>query len=100
VPFDRFTKEGIMRLVHLSILSAIAVCGGCGRPSPSPASSETQLRLAVEKGIARRLEATRAKDINAFMAEIPDDMVLEDGAGGRPGRRLALVWQRADVAGP
>lgn len=50
---------------------------GCAGPS-----DESVARSDIESVIARGVEATRAQDIDAYMALIPGDAVLRDGAGG------------------
>lgn len=39
-------------------------------------------RAAIATEASRAAEATRTKDIDAYMAQIPDDMDLSDGRGG------------------
>jgi ketosteroid isomerase-like protein len=51
--------------------------------SPNPGSSEAQARTAIEAAIARSLAATRNKDIDAFMASIPDNWSVVDSDGKR-----------------
>lgn len=54
------------------ILSAMA----CARPS-----HESKARADIGAVLARGVEATRTRDINTYMALIPEDAVLRDGAG-------------------
>lgn len=51
------------------------------------------VRASIEQSIARSVEATRAEDIDAYMAEIPEDFVLYDESGAI----VSHEQQRADV---
>jgi ketosteroid isomerase-like protein len=51
--------------------------------SPNPASPEAEARNAIESAISRSLAATRNKDIDAFMASIPENWSVVDGDGHR-----------------
>jgi len=63
--------------IAVTPLAALAVIGACSR-EPAKENDRNQIQAALD----RSAEATRAKDIDAFMAEIPDDMVLRDDTGG------------------
>ena len=52
-------------------------------PSLPLADSEADVRSAIEAAISKSLSATRNKDIEAFIASLPDDGVIQDEAGHR-----------------
>ncbi|MEO7513894.1 MAG: hypothetical protein ABIZ91_19315 [Gemmatimonadaceae bacterium] len=41
------------------------------------------MRRAIEAHIAKRVEATRTQDIDAYMASVPADLVVHDESGAR-----------------
>ena len=55
--------------------------------------TEQTIRTQIEESIARNLDATKRKDIDAYMAEIPGDFVLYDESG----TVVSRDQQRADV---
>jgi len=61
----------------------------CNTSAANPADVEA----AITTEIARGVEATRTKDIDAYMAQIPEQAVLYDEAGGVVPR----TQQRANV---
>lgn len=61
------------RLVAVVLSVVLAGCGGNGGPDDP--------RSAIEAAIARGVEATRAQDIAAFMATIPEDFTLRGPDG-------------------
>ena len=75
----------LMLLVTLLLFSTSA----CVRPS----TRTRTVRASIEQSIARSVEATRTEDIDAYMAEIPNDFVLYDESGAVVGQEQ----QRADV---
>lgn len=58
------------------VLSLAVGCAGMVR-----SSSTNTVRRQIEAAIARSVEATRAQDIDAYMAGIPDDAVVRDESG-------------------
>ena len=73
------------------VVSRLASCliTGCllADASPGPASPEAQARAAIEAAISQSLAATRNKDIDAFMASIPENWSVVDGEGHRIDRK-------------
>jgi ketosteroid isomerase-like protein len=75
-------------MVLLSTLLLFSV-SACVR---HPTRTQT-VRASIEQSIARSVEATKAEDIDAYMAEIPGDFVLHDESGAV----VSQAQQRADV---
>lgn len=57
----------------------LVVLGGCIGSARS--NSASTARAEIEAAITRGVEATRAQDIDAYMAEIPADVVVRDESG-------------------
>lgn len=76
------------KLIFLSTLLMFAT-SACVHPSQRTRT----IRASIEQSIARSVEATRTEDIDAYMAEIPDDFVLYDESGAI----VSQEQQRADV---
>lgn len=77
---------GRLMLLTAVLLFSTAAC--VHRPTQLHA-----VRASIEQSIARSLEATRSEDIDAYMAEVPEDFVLRDESGAVVSREQ----QRADV---
>lgn len=86
MPTESLTR--CRRIGELALAGAATLLAAARPDSPSAtATAETDVRRAVEAVIARSLAATRAKDIDAYMACIPDDWSCVDEAGHRVTRR-------------
>lgn len=57
------------------VLAALLLAGCAG------GSGESIARSQIEAAIARSVEATRAQDIDRYMASVPEDLILHDGSG-------------------
>jgi hypothetical protein len=75
-----------MKRVRLTIW---LLCVACRTSADDPAEVEA----AITREIARGVEATRTKDIDGYMAQIPEQTVIYDEAGGLVTRNQ----QRANV---
>ena len=66
-----------MKLCHgaTGALTLLVIVGCNGEDTKFRARSQ------IEASIARSLEATRTQDIDAYMAGIPDDLVIHDTSG-------------------
>ena len=80
---------GIMSKLMLLVTLLLFSTSACVRPS----TRTRTVRASIEQSIARSVEATRTEDIDAYMAEIPNDFVLYDESGAIVGQEQ----QRADV---
>ena len=69
-----FRKYGVPAVVSLLLLA------GCARHSDE-SIPRAESEAAIEAAIARGVEATRAQDIEAYMALIPEDAILRVDTG-------------------
>ncbi len=76
-------KNRISRLVCLAgpIGGGIAISIALYLSGCSGESMELMLRSKITDALARRSQATRAKDIDAYMASVPEDIALRDKSG-------------------
>ena len=63
-----------------AVLAAACSLASCSSADPSASS---RVRRAIGAVIAQRVQATRARDIDAFLATVPSDIVLQDESGAR-----------------
>ena len=68
-----FLAGPIVGAVAISIALYLAGCGG--------ESMELMVRSKITAALARRAQATRTKDIDAYMESIPKDLVLRQESG-------------------
>jgi ketosteroid isomerase-like protein len=74
-------------MVALGLASFLITACLLADPPPNLESAKGQARKAIETAIARSLAATRNKDIDAFMASIPENWSVVDGEGHRIDRK-------------
>ncbi|MBI3818332.1 MAG: hypothetical protein HY286_06535 [Planctomycetes bacterium] len=66
--------------VRIATLFLVAMISPGCTSTPISASDE-RARSEIEAAIAASVEATRSQDINAYMATIPDDLIIRDETG-------------------
>ncbi len=93
-----------MRLAHVLVFLAMLLSGAVGACQPAAERTSTpavrslpgvqdSIRAHIEAAITRGVEATRRQDINAYMAEMPDDLQIKNDSG----RMLTREELRADA---
>jgi Domain of unknown function (DUF4440) len=76
----------------------LVLATGCTSRQPEPGPDTGAARAAIAAQIARSVEATRDKDIDAFQAvQTSDFMLVNDTAGDEHGEHLTKAQLRADI---
>lgn len=68
-----------MRITRMLAYSQVALGTACA--GQVVRGSEATVRAEIEHAISRSVEATRTQDIEAYMAGIPNDLVIHDESG-------------------
>jgi ketosteroid isomerase-like protein len=70
----------LTRSARATVLAVLATAGGCSYQDTIRLNPEVD-REAIRQQIGAAIDATRTKDIEAYMAQIPEDIVLHDPDG-------------------
>lgn len=76
----------------LLLLVGLSACADTHSPA-SEAPDAAAIRLAIEGELRQGIEATKVEDIDAYMAQMPDDLVIYDESG----EVISREQQRANV---
>ena len=80
------------------LLVCVGVTTACGPRQPSPAQELATARAAIAAQIARSVQATRDKDIDAFLSvQTPDFTLQNDTVGDEHGEYLTKDQLRVNI---
>jgi len=90
--------HSLARLFAILTAVALAACAPARQETPAAGGELAGVKHAIEAQIARSVQATRDKDIDAFLSVQTEDFVLEnDTVGGERGEHVNKEQLRANI---